>query len=291
MKKPRTSLRTNPLPNDILNIKRFALRECGLNLPDEKTYLIVQRLEALLKATGCSSYGEFYTLLSNDSAGMLRDQVISALTTHETEFFRDQHPFDIFRDHLLPESSRIVSDLEGHDPGQVQFLSVGVSTGQEAYSIAMIIADFVLKNRFRGVDPRRFHILGIDVSQDVIKQANQGRYSEEEIRRGLPVPMRDRFFEPHDGFWEAKPELKGLVAFMKANLLSGYLPLKSFKVVFCRNLLIYFDGPTRKAALERLHQIAEPGGILFLGASETILETAPLFESVRFEKALAYRAL
>lgn len=243
---------------------------CGLVLTDDKTYLVRTRLESVVQAHGCRTFAEYLGRLQQTHARLMRDELVEALTTGETSFNRDTHPFDEFRRLILPTlADTIRRRREARDPAPVvRIWSAGCSTGQEPYSLAMAICDYIAANPALALRPEHFQILATDVSAKSLSIAKEGRYTERDLDRGLSPGQRSRYFRQQGQFWTANDELKRLIDYRQLNFIDRVSNLGSFEVIFCRNVLIYFDTPTRQRLCDQFHQLLTPGGLLILGSAE-----------------------
>ena len=230
----------------------------------------------------------------------MHEQIIEAITTHETSFFRDRHPFETFRDHVLPsmgaaikaakaaknaKDGRQVAEL----PPKVRIWCAGASTGQEPYSLAMLVHDYVQANCFLGIGPQDFSILATDISNDVLTKAKSGVYSDMEVIRGLEPDARERYFQPADKGWRIRDEIRSIVDFRKMNLVEPFGIFSGFDCIFCRNVLIYFDDPTKKQIIEQFHRKLANNGILVLGSAENLYALTEAFESLTVGDSILYR--
>jgi len=240
----------------------------GLVLGPDKIYLAETRLAPLLKREGLRDLAALAEKLRPDS--QLERDVVDAMTTNESLFFRDTKPFDALRLRILPRLH--AARAQG---APLRIWSAAASSGQEAYSIAMIAQEMQAALAGRRVD-----ILGTDIAREPLQRARDGLYSQFEIQRGLPMQMLVRYFEKADSQWRVKPALRDAVSFREYNLLSDLRPLGRFDIVFCRNVLIYFDAPTKTRVLEAIAQQTAPDGVLFLGGAETVLGLTDKFRSV-----------
>jgi len=238
----------------------------GLVLGPDKIYLLETRLAPLMKREGLRDLVALSAQMRPDSA--LERAVVEAMTTNESLFFRDSKPFDALR-------QRILARLHAARPAgaPLRIWSAAASTGQEAYSIAMVIQEMAST-----LGSRRVDILGTDIAREPLQRARDGVYSQFEIQRGLPMQALVRHFDKDDGQWRIKPNLRSAVTFREWNLLADIRPLGQFDIVFCRNVLIYFDAPTKTRVLEAIAKQLTPDGVLFLGGAETVLG---LTESLR----------
>ncbi len=244
----------------------------GIVLTPDRTYLLKTRLAPLLARTGLGSLDALAARIRCGGPGAepLAREVVEALTTNESFFFRDGKPFEHLR-RLLP---RLAAARPAGQP--LRIWSAACSTGQEAYSVAMLAADPATWAGYSGGNgtPPRLEILGTDISREVLARAREGLYTRFEVQRGLPVQLLVRYFRPEgsDGSrWRIAPELRAMVRFEMFNLLDDPRPLGRFDVILCRNVLIYFDAPTKTAVLNALAGQLAPDGVLYLGGAETVL--------------------
>ncbi|WP_432735389.1 CheR family methyltransferase [Maridesulfovibrio sp. FT414] len=265
---------------DLLRTQIYKL--CGLRIPDGKEYLIEHRLAPLLHESGCSSWMEFYELLCRPNVAF-RDEVVSAISTNETSFFRDSHPFVFIRDNLLPGLVR-----ERKAGRKIRIWCAASSTGQEPYSLSMLIHEFCSGLSRSNVSPTDFSILATDISGRVLDQAQTGVFSRLELSRGLPSGYT-RYFERHDRNWKVNADVRSLVSFRKFNLLNSFGPLGKFDFVMCRNVLIYFDDQTKVDIVHRIHELLPDKGYLMLGATETLAGHTDRFAAERSGPIILYR--
>ncbi|TLU73939.1 CheR family methyltransferase [Lichenicoccus roseus] len=230
----------------------------GLTLGPDKTYLLETRLEAIARRLGVAGYEALAPLLRHDR--LLQAEVVEALTTNETLFFRDTRPFDHVRTVGVP---RLLAGRPGNAPLRVW--SAAASTGQEAYSLAMLFSEMGAALCGRAVQ-----ILGTDIARIPLARAREGLYSQFEVQRGLPARMLVKYFRKEDESWRLIKPIRDMVEFREWNLLSDAGSLGRFDIIFCRNVLIYFDPPTKSRVLEMLTARLVPGGLLFLGAAESV---------------------
>ncbi len=231
----------------------------GLILGPDKLYLLETRLAPLLRREGLRSLDELAARMRPGSA--LEGDVVEAMTTNESLFFRDGKPFELLRRTILPR-------LHANRPpgATLRIWSAAAANGQEAYSIAMVCAELA-----SAMPGRRVEIIGTDIAREPLERARQGLYSQFEIQRGLPMQMLVRHFVKEDTQWRVRQELRDAVSFRVWNLLTDPRPLGRFDVVFCRNVLLYFDTATKQRVLEGLARAMPQDGTLFLGGAETVL--------------------
>jgi chemotaxis protein methyltransferase CheR len=228
----------------------------GIVLTPDKEYMLETRLAPLLKQHGIASLDLLAVKLRDPRAELLAKAVTEALTTNESSFFRDGKPFDHLR-RLLPKL------LAARPPGhRLRIWSAACSTGQEAYSVAMILTEMGI----RGAE-----ILGTDLSAEVVGRAREGVYTQFEVQRGLPVQMLVKHFRQDGARWQVVPALREMARFEERNLLGDHRALGRFDIVFCRNVLIYFDPQTKGRVLNALAAQMAPDGVMYLGGAETVL--------------------
>jgi chemotaxis protein methyltransferase CheR len=263
---------------------------CGIYLHTGKEYLIQQRLGAMAAAEGCQDFSAFFHKLRNTLDPEFKKRVIAAITTNETYFFRDQHPFDTFTQTLLPRFSLKIREKKqnGQRP-VIRIWSAGASTGQEAYSIAMLIHEYCEKPTSGGLRIQDFEIIGTDISTPALVRARTGEYSDLEISRGLSPARRDRFFTRiMENRWQLSQGIRKMVTFHPMNFMENFLSLGCFDMILCRNVLIYFDEATKRRIFDCFATMLEPDGCLILGGSENIYGISTAFRSKREGMTLLY---
>lgn len=240
----------------------------GLILDENKRYLVETRLPPVAKLLGFENLNRLIEGLRGSQALKVKAEIVEAMATPETFFFRDKHPFDQFKDYVVPE---IVAKKGGSQTFSVW--CAACSSGQEPYSIAMIfdeLANTTLKDF-------RLSILASDFSNKILQKAQEGVYSQFEVQRGLPIQYLMKHFTQDGQKWILKDSLKRMIAFKNHNLMSNPSQYGKFDVIFCRNVLFYFDLPTKKKVLDFLHDALNPGGMLFLGSAETVVGVSDKF--------------
>jgi chemotaxis protein methyltransferase CheR len=240
----------------------------GLALSPEKRYLVENRLAALCRKRAIASLADLVLQLKTRRQADLEGAVAEAMTTNETFFFRDKVPFDLFRDVLLP---RLIAARAA--TRSIRIWCAAASTGQEPYSLAMILRDAAA--RLAGW---RIEVIATDLSHEVLKKARAGVYTQFEVQRGLPIQLLLRHFEQVGTDWALSPQIRAMVTFKALNLIESFSYLGRFDVIFCRNVLIYFDVATKSDVLRRLGGALAPDGALVLGAAETLLGVSDAFD-------------
>ena len=255
-------------PFDYDYLRKLLKERSGLVLSGDKEYLVESRLLPIARKMGLSSLSELVAKLRAQGAERLIVEVVEAMTTNESFFYRDKIPFDHFRDGILPALIKTRASQR-----KIRIWCAAASTGQEPYSLAMIIREAGAQ-----LAGWRIEILGTDLSTEVLEKAKAGIYSQFEVQRGLPIQMLVKYFTQNGETWAISPEIKAMVQYRPLNLLADFAHLGTFDIVFCRNVLIYFDQPTKINVLERCARILEPDGFLILGAAETVVGLTEAFK-------------
>ena len=257
-------------PEDFAYIQDMLKTRSGLVLTPEKMYLVESRLTPVARKNKLSSVDELVGIIRNNPSKDLLVAVTEAMTTNESFFFRDQKPFDQFRDMVLPYLLTARSSKKAF-----RIWSAAASTGQEPYSLAMLINEMAAK-----VTGWKIDIIGTDISNEVLKRARAGTYTQFEVQRGLPITLLMKYFDQVNESWNITDNIKQMVEYKYFNLLDNLAPLGQFDVVYCRNVFIYFDLKTKQDILERLSKIMAPDGFLFLGGAETVLGITDKFKPI-----------
>lgn len=234
----------------------------GIIVTTDKGYLLESRLSPIAKENDFASVEDMAPALKAPGGERLIERVIEAMTTNETSFFRDQRPFDMFKDFLLPTLQQ-KRDMKK----KIDIWCAAASSGQEPYSLAMILKD-LQASTFGGWSS---DIFATDISNDILEQAKQAVYSQFEVQRGLPIQMLMSYFTQDEDKWNLKDEIKNMVRYAPFNLLDNMSALGQFDLIFCRNVLIYFDEPTKADILARMRKQLAPDGFLMLGGAETVI--------------------
>ncbi len=245
-----------------------------------KEYLVEQRLRAVCRSQGLESIEDLAHRLQTQAQDALGDRVIEVLTTNETSFFRDTHPFEVLASRVLPE---LMCAARGQP---LNIWCAGCAGGQEAYSVAMLVAEQSSK-----AGPARVRIHASDISPAVIEQARLGLYSNFQLSRGITADRRERHFHGYGKGWRINPEIAAMVEFHVINLIEPLPPLPQMDILLLRNVLIYFSAPIRAQVLEEMYRALRPGGFLFLGVAETNIRMPDRFEKIVDDKTLYFRAI
>ena len=254
-------------PEDIDHLASTLKARSGLILGADKTYLIESRLSPVARREGFANVAALLTALRAKRDEKLIVAVTDAMTTNETFFFRDKTPFDQFKSDVLPALAK------ARMSGDIKVWCAACSTGQEPYSLAMLMEDM------RAQYPRvSLDILATDISDRCLEKAQAGLYTQFEVQRGLPITMMVKHFEKVDEMWRISPKMRSSVRFKKANLLDDLRAIGRQDVIYCRNVLIYFDLETKKRVLEQMATLLPDDGYLLLGAAETVLGITDVFK-------------
>jgi chemotaxis protein methyltransferase CheR len=256
-------------------LRKLLKERSGLDLFGDKQYLVESRLLPLARKAGLGGISELVTKMKG-GADALTTEVVEAMTTNETFFFRDKIPFDHLRDTILPA---MLQSRAGRR--SLRIWSAASSTGQEPYSIAMC-----LKEAGAALAGWRIEIVATDLSQEVLEKSKAGIYSQFEVQRGLPIQLLVKYFNQSGELWQISPEIRGMVQHRQLNLLQDFSHLGKFDVIFCRNVLIYFDQDTKINIFERLNKVLEPDGILMLGAAESVVGITDAFRPLPDKRGL-----
>jgi chemotaxis protein methyltransferase CheR len=254
-------------PPDYEYLRKVLKDLSGLDLSADKQYLIESRLLPLARKSGMTDIGELVQKMRGGSLALI-NQVVEAMTTNETFFFRDKVPFDHLRDTIMPEVLRARAARRS-----IRIWCAAGSTGQEPYSIAMC-----LKEMGAALAGWRVEILATDLSQEVLEKSKAGIYSQFEVQRGLPIQLLVKYFKQIGELWQINPDIRGMVQHRQLNLLHDFSQLGVFDVIFCRNVLIYFDQDTKSRIFARLAKAIESDGFLVLGAAETVVGLTEVFK-------------
>jgi len=263
-------------PLDYEYLRKFLKERSGLMLSAEKHYLVESRLLPVARRAGVNTLVELVQKLKGAGSEALAIEVVEAMTTNETFFFRDKIPFDQFRDDMLPA---LIAARGGRR--SLRIWCAACSTGQEPYSIAMILKEMGPK-----IASWRIEIVGTDLSNEVLQKAREGIYSQFEVQRGLPIQLLVKYFTQVGEMWQISPEIRSMVQYRPLNLLHDFASLGQFDIVLCRNVLIYFDQPTKIAVLARLARVTAADGYLTLGAAETVVGLTEVFRPVPEKRGL-----
>jgi chemotaxis protein methyltransferase CheR len=260
-------------------VRSFVRNETAVVLEAEKEYLVESRLQTLMRRENIGSMEDLVGRLRSTKINGIQSMVVSAMTTHETSFFRDLHPFEALRKTVLPELIALRAGSR-----QLNFWCGAASTGQEPFSVLMMVQE-----HFPQLLSWDFKFLATDICPEVVAKARSGRFNQLEVNRGLPASMLVKNFSRQGDEWEIKEELRKRVEFREMNLAKEWIPMPLLDVVFLRNVLIYFDVETKKVILSKIRRLLRPGGYLLLGGAETTFNLDDNFERIPIERTSFYR--
>ncbi len=263
-------------PLDYDYLRKLVKERSGLVLTADKQYLVESRLLPVARKGGLSGLSDLVQRLKGPQAQALTVEVVEAMMTNESFFFRDKLPFEHFRDTIIPALIAARANQR-----RIRIWCAAASTGQEPYSLAMCLKEIAPL-----VAGYRIDIVATDLSTEVLEKAKAGIYSQFEVQRGLPIQLLIKYFMQIGETWQIAPELRAMVQFRPFNLMNDFASLGMFDVVFCRNVLIYFDQQTKIGVLERAARAVERDGYLVLGAAETVVGLTDSFKPVPDRRGL-----
>jgi len=263
-------------PDDFDYVAKLLKDRSGLVMSRDKGYLLESRLMPIVRRRGMKGLEDLVVAMRSGRDEPLVREVTEAMTTNESFFFRDNKPFDQFKEMVLPQLLQTRAAKKSF-----RIWSAACSSGQEAYSLAMI-----LKEESARLAGWRMEIVGTDISTEMLEKAKAGVYSQFEVQRGLPIQMLVKYFKKKDEMWQIDPAIRAMVQYREFNLLHDLKALGQFDVVFCRNVLIYFDQPTKGKVLEGIAKQMPDDGILYLGGAETVLGISDAFKPIPQQRGI-----
>ncbi|MFA6265762.1 MAG: protein-glutamate O-methyltransferase CheR [Pseudolabrys sp.] len=268
-------------PEDFDYLRKLLRERSGLVLSAEKQYLAESRLLPVVRKHKLASLGDLVGRLKMMPTSPLAIDTVEAMTTNETFFFRDKTPFEHFRDTMLP-ALLVAREREK----RIRIWCAAASTGQEPYSLAMMLKEMALTEKGAALSGVRIDIVATDLAGEVLERARAGIYSQFEVQRGLPIQLLIKYFQQSGDAWQIAADLRAMVQFRTLNLLNDFTPLGRFDIVYCRNVLIYFDQETKTGVLRRLARQVAGDGYLVLGAAETVVGLTDAFKPVPDKRGL-----
>lgn len=274
--------------NEFLIIRDMIHDKTGIYLGENKKYLIETRLSRLVSEYDCKTFTDFYLKLKQSArTSPLITSLVDAITTNETLWFRDTHPFNVLEKKVLPD---INERLKASGQKEVRIWSAACSTGQEPYSIAMLILEMCERKLLNMGFHQYVRILATDISTKAIADAECGQFNSIAIGRGLPDYYLTKYFKREDNYWCVAPHVKALVEFKNFNLKDPVAGLMGpFDVIFIRNVMIYFSDQFKKELLRRVESVLKPGGIVILGTGESLTSYSNRFELLSYEGGIYYQ--
>ena len=268
------------LPEERQAVAQYIHSICAITLDESKDYLIESRLSSVMAESKSASFTQLVSRAKADSA--VKRRIIDEITTNETLFFRDSAPFDLLRFKIIPEI--IDRRAKSGQTVPIRIWSAACSTGQELYSIAIVLRE--LLGDLRGYSIR---LVGTDISDQAVARASEGIFSQIEVERGLTGAARDKSFQAHPRGWKIRDEIRAMASFRKLNLMDDFSSLGNFDIVFCRNVAIYFNDRDRASLFKRIEQRLELNGYLVIGSMESLSAISPQFESKRHLRSVYYQ--
>ena len=271
-------------PAELKLIAQYIYDISGIYLDQSKSYLFETRLSSIAEALKCNNYIELKNKAKRDATKKIEKDIIDAISTNETLFFRDKGPFELLQHKLLPE----IIDARSGRPGSlkipIKIWSAAASTGQELYSIAII-----MKELLKDSSDYSLKLLGTDISDNAISQASYGKYNKFEIERGLDRKYLQKHFTLFGDSWKIKDEIRAMVNFRKLNLMLPFTALGKFDIIFCRNVAIYFTLPDRKKLFNKIADVLTDDGFLVIGSTESLTGVCPRFVPKRHLRSIFYQ--
>jgi chemotaxis protein methyltransferase CheR len=269
------------LPEEHAALASYIYAVCAVSLDQSKAYLMEGRLGQLVEETGCGSFRGLVDRAKSEPSRALERRIVDAITTNETLFFRDTAPFDLLRHKIVPE---LMDRRARTGASQIRIWSAACSTGQEIYSIAILLKELL-------GDPDRYgvRLVGTDISDHAVARASRGLYNPTEIARGLSEPLREKYFGQTRNGWQIRDEIRAMAVFKRQNLMGDLSALGKFEVIFCRNVAIYFSEADKISLFRRIERALEPNGYLVIGSMESLNGVGPQFESKRHLRSVFYQ--
>lgn len=273
---------------EILLVRNYMAEAIGVSIGENKAYLIDSRLSPIVTDTGARDLLDLIAKAKADPTRRLHDRIVDALTTHETFWFRDERAWTALREAALPS---LVTAFRASGRAKFRIWCAACSTGQEPYTLAMLIDTLCSEGRLGGLTPAQIELLATDVAPDTLKAAAAGQYNAIEIQRGLADVWKNKYFAPVPGGdrWAIAESLRRRVTFKRFNLQDDPSTLGRFDFILCRNVAIYFEESVRHQLFRRLHTTLQPDGLLMLGGSESLLGLADLYATETLGGSLFYR--
>lgn len=268
--------------------RKYIEKHCGISLANDKVYLVESRLSGVLAQAKIESFSVLYEMISSSRHPALADQVIDAITTNETSWFRDRTPWLVLEELLLPE---LIREFQSQKRRRVRIWSAACSTGQEPYSIAIAIDQYLKKNSISNVNLEQFEIVATDISRSVLKFAQSGCYDSNAAIRGLDINYRNQYFYQDGDFWHLSEPIKQIVKFIPFNLQQSFADLGYFDIVFCRYVAIYFSESAKHELFQKICGLLAPPKILFIGASEILTSCRGVFSLKHYQNGVYYQGV
>lgn len=271
-------------PPEIEVFSKYIHSISGIHIDASKAYLLETRLGKIVESRVCRSYAELLQKAKSDLSKGIEKDIIDAITTNETLFFRDANPFELLRHKILPEVIDRHTNGKSILPRPIRIWSAACSTGQEVFSIAIVLKELLGDTSKYGIQ-----LIGTDLSDAAIKQASYGLFNKFEIERGLPREQLHRYFTAVGDNWKIRDEIRSIAIFHKMNLMLPFAGIGRFDIIFCRNVAIYFTLEDRKKLFEKIADTLEPDGYLIIGSTESLTGVCPRFVPKRHLRSIFYQ--
>lgn len=271
-------------PSEITTVSKYIYDISGIYLDKNKTYLFETRLNSIAEELGCKSYLELHNKAKGDRSKAIERKIIDAISTNETLFFRDKGPFELLKHKLLPEIIDARTPKSSTLKTSFKIWSAAASTGQELYSIAIVI-----KELLPDLSKYNIKLFGTDISDNAIAQASYGKYNKFEIERGLPQGQLQKYFHSAGEFWKIKDDIRAMVNFRKMNLMQPFIGMGQYDIIFCRNVAIYFTLADRKKLFNKIADCLADDGFLIIGSTESLTGVCPRFVPKRHLRSIFYQ--
>lgn len=271
-------------PEEFKQFSKYILDISGIALDVGKEYLLETRLNPLITRLKCSSFFDLLQKAKADFKKQIENEIIDAISTNETYFFRDKSPFELLQHKIFPDLMDKKLQKNPSIKPTIRLWSAANSTGQEIYSIAMTLTEM-------GITPDKYNIklFGTDISDAAIAQASYGLYNKFEVARGLDLRRLNRYFSKQDDRYKIKDEIRVMAQFKKMNLMKPFVGLGKFDIILCRNVMIYFTSEDRKKIYHNISKVLEPDGYLLIGSTESLVNDTDLFSSKKYLNSIFYQ--
>jgi len=271
-------------PEEFKSFSKYILDISGIALDVGKEYLLETRLNPIINKLGCTSYTQLQQKAKLDFKKEIENEIIDAISTNETYFFRDKSPFELLQHKIFPDLIDKRTKKAPLIKPTIRLWSAANSTGQEIYSIAMTLIEM-------GVTPDKYNIklFGTDISDAAISQASYGLYNKFEVARGLDQRRMNRYFDQQDDRYKIKDEVRVMAQFKKMNLMKPFIGLGKFDIILCRNVMIYFTSEDRRKIYHNISKVLEPDGYLLIGSTESLVNDIDLFASKKYLNSVFYQ--
>ena len=271
-------------PEEIKLITKYIYEISGIYLDESKKYLLETRLNAIAEEQGCSSYQDFHRKAKADASKLIERKIIDAISTNETLFFRDTGPFQLLQHKILPELIDARAAKSSFSKTNLKIWSAASSTGQELYSIAIVLQELL-----GDMSKYSIKLIGTDISDAAVAQASSGKYNKFEIERGLARDKLTKYFSSVGQTWKVNDQIRAMANFRKFNLMSPFIGLGKFDIVLCRNVAIYFTLEDRKKLFNTIADVLGPDGYLIIGSTESLTGICPRFIPKRHLRSIFYQ--